>query len=352
MYSPTSNWIHCKQTDGIFYLPFAQDFLECAQESCAGHNIQPEKVFLEDMIQTYEMMIVRHGFMLVGEPFSGKTKVLHVLADTLSLMNERGCEEEKVIYRTVNPKAITMGQLFGQFDPVSHEWTDGIVANTFREFALSETPERKWVIFDGPIDTLGIESMNTVLDDNKKRCLMSGEIIQMSPQMSLIFETMDLSQASPATVSRCGMIYLEPQQLGWAPLVRSWLSTLPDALKTKDHLALLEELFKWLVQPSLRFLRKQCKDLVTTSNGNVVISLTPLLEMLIFDVVREDPNNKNIRIWILASFAFSLVWSIGGCCDTDSRVKFDAFFQRNCHRKDRSEPFPVLRGEMGMSFGR
>ncbi|XP_073518244.1 dynein axonemal heavy chain 12-like [Phyllobates terribilis] len=194
--------------------------------------------------------------------------------------------------------------------------------------------------------------MNTVLDDNKKRCLMSGEIIQMSPQMSLIFETMDLSQASPATVSRCGMIYLEPQQLGWAPLVRSWLSTLPDALKTKDHLALLEELFKWLVQPSLRFLRKQCKDLVTTSNGNVVISLTPLLEMLIFDVVREDPNNKNIRIWILASFAFSLVWSIGGCCDTDSRVKFDVFFQRNCHRKDRSEPFPVLRGEMGMSFGR
>ncbi|XP_073522104.1 dynein axonemal heavy chain 12-like, partial [Phyllobates terribilis] len=143
----------------------------------------------------------------------------------------------------------------------------------------------------------------------------------------------------PATVSRCGMIYLEPQQLGWAPLVRSWLSTLPDALKTKDHLALLEELFKWLVQPSLRFLRKQCKDLVTTSNGNVVISLTPLLEMLIFDVVREDLNNKNIRIWIMASFAFSLVWSIGGCCDTDSRVKFDAFFKEIVTGKIDQSPF-------------
>ncbi|XP_030314514.1 dynein heavy chain 12, axonemal [Calypte anna] len=317
------------------------DFLECARECCVQHNVQPVKAFIEKMIQTYEMMIVRHGFMLVGESFSGKTKVLHVLADTLSLMKERGYgEEEKVIFRTVNPKSITMGQLFGQFDLISHEWTDGIVANTFREFALSETPERKWVIFDGPIDTLWIESMNTVLDDNKKLCLMSGEIIQMSPEMSLIFETMDLSQASPATVSRCGMIYLEPSQLGWRPLVTSWLSKLPEPLNSDEHQDLLQGLFDWLIPPALRLRQKQCKELVPTSDTNVVVGLTRLFEMLICQVVQEDPTNTNIRAWIMGCFAFATVWSIGATCDSDSRIIFDNFLRETLAGKSEINPVP------------
>ncbi|XP_058438167.1 dynein axonemal heavy chain 12 isoform X4 [Marmota monax] len=327
------------------------EFLECTHETCHAHNLQPVKFFLEKIIQTYEMMIVRHGFMLVGKPFAGKTKVLHVLADTLSLMNERGYgEEEKVIYRTVNPKSITMGQLFGQFDPVSHEWTDGIVANTFREFALSETPDRKWVVFDGPIDTLWIESMNTVLDDNKKLCLMSGEIIQMSPQMSLIFETMDLSQASPATVSRCGMIYLEPSQLGWEPLVSSWLHSLKGPLLEPEHQTLLKELFDWLITPSLRFRKKNCKELIHTSNSNVVVSLTRLIEVLLCNVVENDPTSKHIRVWIMACFIFSLIWSIGGGCDTDSRLNFDSFIRSLIMGKNEKYPVPDGVGKWECQF--
>ncbi|XP_068605783.1 dynein axonemal heavy chain 12-like [Brachionichthys hirsutus] len=320
-------------------------FREAAEHCCKSKNLQLTDTFWEKLIQTYEMMIVRHGFMLVGGPIAGKTQVLRVLADTLNFMSERGYgNERKVRYTTVNPKSITMGQLFGEFDAVSHEWSDGIVASAFRKFASDESPDRKWLVFDGPIDTLWIESLNTVLDDNKKLCLMNGEIIQMPDEMSLIFEVDDLSRASPATVSRCGMIFMEPSQLGLDPLFLSWLNTLPDALREPESRSLLTGLFSWLVPPAVLFLRTSCTEVVATTDSNTVLSLCRLFEMVLAEPLKSNPEEKVIRIWIMAAFAYALVWSIGGSCDSNSREKFSSFVRKLLSGESAEHPVPQTVG--------
>lgn len=91
--------------------------------------------------------------------------------------------------------------MFGEFDPVNMEWKDGVISSVFRRFCDRKAKDTlKWIIFDGPVYTEWIENLNTVLDDNRKLCLSSGEVLNLPENSLILFEVEDLSHASPSTV--------------------------------------------------------------------------------------------------------------------------------------------------------
>ncbi|KAH3851244.1 hypothetical protein DPMN_093724, partial [Dreissena polymorpha] len=287
-----------------------------------GLQVWPNQT--EKVKQFYNQILVRHGVMLVGPTGGGKTTVRSILQKALVLLPTIQPQEESadgkrgVAYVhnrtkkghcdifTVNPKCVKLGELYGETDPNTFDWTDGLIAMCVRKFTkelmkidvpgdgrpgtgmstvtdmtrpatgtISEVgtdmdgnlekdhaggvlTDWRWLVLDGPVDTLWVENLNTVLDDSKVLCLPSGERISLAPGMRLIFEVDNLSQASPATVSRCAMVYMDPVDLGWKPFVKTWIQRLPREMPDsgKRH---LQALFDYSIDKGLRFFKKHQK---------------------------------------------------------------------------------------------
>lgn len=126
-------------------------------------RLQGTTWFVQKVLQIYEMLLVRHGLMVVGESMGGKTTAYQLLAEVLKEVKndiKSGTKEFAVNFRIINPKSISMAQLYGSFDPITHEWSDGVIATTFRDMVYSNIGDRQWIIFDGPVKFLLFLSRN------------------------------------------------------------------------------------------------------------------------------------------------------------------------------------------------
>ena len=135
------------------------------------------------------------------------------------------------------------------------------------------------------------------------------------------------------------MIYLEPSQLGWRPLLVSWLTTLPHYIPTSIK-TIVTELCDEMVPAGLNFVRKQGKELVETSSAMRVASMLRFLLVML----KEFEEEKNIKVqetWIKGTFLFCYIWSLGSTLDTDSRFKFDKFLRALHNNEDPAYPVNV-----------
>ncbi|KAM5302059.1 dynein axonemal heavy chain 14 [Glossophaga mutica] len=247
----------------------------------------------EKIVQFHNQLQAFVGVMLVGPTCGGKTTVRRILERALMLLpveNLLSPEEEvpisqisgrkgKVDVCVLNPKCVTLSELYGHLDPNTMEWTDGLLSATIRSYVLSSAEfDWQWVVLDGPVDPFWVENLNLMLDDTRTLCLANSERISLTKKIRVIFEVDSLAQASPATVSRCGMVYMDPVALGWEPYVKSWLLK-TSKIMSQSGVDYLDFLIQSSVKSGLEFIKKHQKfQPFPVQDITIIITLCRILD--------------------------------------------------------------------------
>ncbi|CAK9087235.1 unnamed protein product [Durusdinium trenchii] len=291
-------------------------------------RLHEKDTWMLKIIQLYEISLVRHGFMLVGPTMCGKSRIMQTLTQGMSEDPEKPTPHKLVV---MNPKAITDAQMYGVKD--GDEWTPGVFASLWQQRNNRASKYNSWIVCDGPIDAIWIENLNTVLDDNKILTLANNDRIPMTDNCRIVFEVESLRNASPATVSRAGIIYVSTSDLGWGPLVESWLlQRLELGATRQQEVTVLRKTFEsWLRTPppdagvAVDFFDWNARNLKGVMSTNETILIANILNLLSAMLRMHVQVNEAIsEAACIRVFAYSVAWGMGGLLEPDGRKAFHA----------------------------
>ncbi|RNF12557.1 dynein heavy chain 9, axonemal isoform 2 [Trypanosoma rangeli] len=286
------------------------DLVAACKEVCREQGNLPGEndIFILKCVQYEELLHVRHSVFVLGPAGCGKTECWRCLQGALTKLHKDEWKA-KAVSSCLNPKAITSNELYGYFTP-NKEWRDGILSSIFREYALESKKKRnmKWMVLDGIIDAEWIESMNTVMDDNKMLTLVSNERIPLTDSMRMIFEVSHLRNASPATVSRAGVVFINESDLSWGPFKDKWIAT-----RDKREGTMFDSLFDKYVPFVFEFWKRSMRPIVSIMDINVVQTICFILEGIFAQMPQEELfKHPNIFEVHEKYFVFAVIWAFGG----------------------------------------
>ncbi|KAL1259213.1 hypothetical protein QQF64_009790, partial [Cirrhinus molitorella] len=304
------------------------EFEQTVRQTSLELKLQPEDTFILKVVQLEELLSVHHSVFVVGDAGTGKSQILKTLHKTYFNMGK------KPFWNDLNPKAISNDELFGFFHPATREWKDGLLSHFMRDQASNTHSGPKWIVLDGDIDPMWIESLNTVMDDNKVLTLANNERIPLTPSMRLLFEISHLKHATPATVSRAGILHINPQELSWNLYVTSWI----DRRERQNERAHLTILFDKYIHRCIEKMRSSFKTIIPITENSMVQTLCSLLDCLLTpENIPADTSREIYETY----FVFACVWAFGGATTQDQLHDYRGEFSQWWIKEMKSVKFPV-----------
>lgn len=287
------------------------------KEQALALKFDPSNAWMEKAMQIYRFQQIHLGTMLIGLAGSGKSSTMQCVISAIdSVFNTESTQY------VMDAKVMSKDELYGKLDPTTREWTDGVFTSIVRRIAENmrgEARKRHWIIFSGDIDPEWVENLNSVLDDNHLLTLPNGERISIPENVRIILEVENVLHTTPATISRCGMIWFgaivtTTMQVGWEI----------EQFNSEED-----------IESSVQLYVNSLRELLTEFNfANIVDKAKSLRHIMVFDshrclsttfaILRAKGLNvilkqDNCKSYARRALMQSLLWACAGDCDWEDR---------------------------------